>query len=186
MPPCLRPPPAFLILLALLLGQVAAAPAQDRLVTSGEILQKLGDRPDESPVAAGLRLRGPAGVRAAAADAGPQEIAVHIRFGFGSAALADEFSRRQLEQAAEALASPVLKGLAVEIGGHTDAVGAQAYNLELSRLRAEAVREALCRRPGVDCARLSVVGYGMDRPVAPNDTEEGRALNRRVVFRRLP
>jgi OmpA-OmpF porin, OOP family len=70
----------------------------------------------------------------------------------------------------------------VEVGGHTDAVGSDEYNRDLSQRRAGAVRDYLVEQ-GVDGKRLSAVGYGESRPVADNDTPEGRARNRRVELR---
>ena len=69
--------------------------------------------------------------------------------------------------------------LALSIDGHTDGSGTPARNRELSRQRAEAVRDALVVR-GVDPARLNAQGFGADRPLAGNDNEAGRARNRRV------
>jgi outer membrane protein OmpA-like peptidoglycan-associated protein len=67
----------------------------------------------------------------------------------------------------------------VEVGGHTDSVGSEAYNQGLSERRADAVRDYLMSK-GVKASRLTARGYGESRPVASNDTEEGRAENRRV------
>lgn len=67
----------------------------------------------------------------------------------------------------------------VMIEGHTDAMGSDATNQQLSELRALAVRNALLGR-GVDAARITTVGYGEARPVASNDTSEGRQQNRRI------
>ena len=72
-------------------------------------------------------------------------------------------------------------GARVEIGGHTDSRGAEALNQRLSLSRAEAVLDALIER-GVPLAMLGAQGYGEDRPVASNATEEGRARNRRIAF----
>lgn len=66
------------------------------------------------------------------------------------------------------------------IEGHTDNVGAAASNQSLSEKRAEAVRQALVETYGVDAARLTAKGLGATKPVAPNDTPEGRQNNRRV------
>jgi outer membrane protein OmpA-like peptidoglycan-associated protein len=68
----------------------------------------------------------------------------------------------------------------LEIQGHTDATGDQAYNEQLGLARAEAVRRFL-NEQGVPLNRMSTISYGEDAPVAPNDTPEGRAQNRRVV-----
>jgi outer membrane protein OmpA-like peptidoglycan-associated protein len=72
-------------------------------------------------------------------------------------------------------------GLKVVVEGHTDDSGNAAYNLDLSHRRARAVVEYLRARE-VPAARLDYVGYGSTRPVGPNDSPEGRALNRRVEF----
>lgn len=69
----------------------------------------------------------------------------------------------------------------VEIAGFTDAQGTDSYNKDLSQRRATAVREYLVRQ-GIDASRLTAVGYGEANPVATNDTEDGRAENRRVEF----
>jgi outer membrane protein OmpA-like peptidoglycan-associated protein len=70
----------------------------------------------------------------------------------------------------------------VEIQGYADSVGTDEVNMELSVRRAEAVREYLIDKFDIDPARLSSHGYGETRPIAPNDTEENRAKNRRVDF----
>jgi outer membrane protein OmpA-like peptidoglycan-associated protein len=67
----------------------------------------------------------------------------------------------------------------VEVAGHTCSIGTEEYNLGLSLRRAEAVRNYLVSK-GVSADRLTVRGYGESRPVASNDTREGRAQNRRV------
>ena len=72
----------------------------------------------------------------------------------------------------------------VEIGGHTDSTGADAYNLQLSRRRAEAVRAYLIAK-GVPAAQLEARGYGESNPIADNRSNAGRAKNRRVELRKL-
>lgn len=73
----------------------------------------------------------------------------------------------------------------LEIGGHTDNVGSQEYNLKLSQERARAVREFLIGY-GVAADRLRAEGYGEFQPVADNATEAGRAENRRVEVKVIP
>jgi outer membrane protein OmpA-like peptidoglycan-associated protein len=70
-------------------------------------------------------------------------------------------------------------GARVRIEGHADATGPDAYNQGLSERRAKSVRDYLVSH-GVEASRLTTVGYGESRPIASNDTREGRALNRRV------
>jgi outer membrane protein OmpA-like peptidoglycan-associated protein len=70
----------------------------------------------------------------------------------------------------------------VEIGAHTDALGSDEYNQTLAESRAQAVMGFLVGT-GISPERVIARGYGRSRPVAPNGTDEGRALNRRVEFR---
>ena len=69
----------------------------------------------------------------------------------------------------------------LEIQGHTDSTGSKDHNEKLGEERAEAVRRFL-NEQGVPLNRLATISYGPDVPVAPNDTREGRAQNRRVVI----
>jgi OOP family OmpA-OmpF porin len=70
----------------------------------------------------------------------------------------------------------------IEIQGHTDSIGSAAFNMTLSVKRAQAVADYLTSH-GIDANRLTVTGFGETRPVASNDTEEGRAQNRRVQLK---
>lgn len=74
-------------------------------------------------------------------------------------------------------------GLTVEIQGHTDSYGTDAYNEKLSQRRANAVKGELVKL-GVDGKRLTTQGYGESQPVDTNETDEGRAYNRRVNYKR--
>jgi outer membrane protein OmpA-like peptidoglycan-associated protein len=67
----------------------------------------------------------------------------------------------------------------VQLEGHTDNTGDADANKRLSQARAEAVKEALTRS-GIDASRVTTVGYGQERPIASNDTEAGKAKNRRL------
>ena len=68
----------------------------------------------------------------------------------------------------------------VEIAGHTDSIGTDAYNQKLSERRAKAVRDYLVNNLGMDDKLFSAVGYGESRPIADNKTDAGRAENRRI------
>lgn len=72
----------------------------------------------------------------------------------------------------------------LQIGGHTDSIGDAAYNYKLSADRASAVRQALIDQ-GIASGRLKAIGFGESRPKSDNETFVGRAINRRVEFRRL-
>lgn len=71
--------------------------------------------------------------------------------------------------------------LRFEVGGHTDADGANDYNLKLSQQRAEAVKDELIKM-GVPATRITAKGYGETKPIADNNTPDGKANNRRVEF----
>ena len=73
-------------------------------------------------------------------------------------------------------------GLRVEVSGHTDNSGALVYNKQLSEKRAQSVFTYLVNN-GIDKTRLSIKGYGPERPIADNATEEGRQKNRRIEFK---
>ena len=69
----------------------------------------------------------------------------------------------------------------VELSGHTDNIGNEKYNKKLSQKRADAVKKYL-RDKGIDNKRVKAKGYGSEKPVVSNDTEEGRSKNRRTEF----
>jgi len=115
----------------------------------------------------------------------PAQVTVNILFKVGSTEPAGDFSIRQIQEAGEALSSDALAGHRFEIAGHTDNTGSKDANLKLSRERAEAVKTFLVKFYGISPERLVARGYGETQPVASNETEEGRAMNRRVVFTRL-
>ncbi len=101
-----------------------------------------------------------------------------IFFDFGKDNLQPE-SYPELERAVSIMkAHPSME---VEIAGYTDNVGGDQVNKDLSLRRAKAVRDYLIRH-GIDANRITAKGYGKDNPILPNDTDEGRAANRRVEF----
>ena len=101
-----------------------------------------------------------------------------VNFEFNSARLTGESRPILDEVAADLEKHPRLK---VELEGHTDSVGADAYNLKLSQQRADAVREYLISQ-GVAATQLTARGFGESRPLANNNTADGRAENRRVAM----
>jgi OmpA-OmpF porin, OOP family len=103
----------------------------------------------------------------------------NIFFDFNQYTLKDK-SRTELEKVTRFLKeNPTVR---VEIGGHTDNVGTVSYNQQLSEKRAQAVNEYL-KQNGIEAKRLIAKGYGQERPVADNKTEEGKQLNRRIEFK---
>jgi len=102
----------------------------------------------------------------------------NIFFDFDKATLRPA-STAELERLYELLVKfPSLK---IEISGHTDNKGSADYNKNLSEKRAKAVVDYLINK-GINASRLVYAGYGFDRPIESNDTEEGRQLNRRTEF----
>ncbi|MBW2637994.1 MAG: OmpA family protein [Deltaproteobacteria bacterium] len=102
-----------------------------------------------------------------------------VKFKTGSSEIVQQSKQLLDNTALKALnENPNLK---VRIEGHTDSVGSEAYNMNLSFQRAEAVMKYLVAQ-GVDSYRMKVLGKGEDYPVATNDTAEGRAHNRRIEF----
>jgi outer membrane protein OmpA-like peptidoglycan-associated protein/tetratricopeptide (TPR) repeat protein len=114
-------------------------------------------------------------------EVGTKVVLENIFFETNKAALKPE-SYPQLEQVLKFLNNnPTVR---MEISGHTDNVGSLKLNTNLSQARAESVVRYLVER-GIDPSRLDSKGYAFSQPVAPNDTPEGRARNRRVEFKIL-
>lgn len=103
-----------------------------------------------------------------------------IQFAPSSSAILPE-SETLLDEAAATLIQFDLTGIDIAIEGHTDSDGSEDSNLTLSQGRAEAVAQALVDR-GIDVDALTPIGFGESQPIAPNDTDENKALNRRVTF----
>lgn len=101
-----------------------------------------------------------------------------VKFPLDSSELSPEAQQR-LAQLTDRLKTEN-RNVYLEIQGHTDATGAPEYNERLGQERADAVRRFLARQ-GVALSRMATISYGEESPVAPNNTREGRAQNRRVV-----
>jgi len=106
------------------------------------------------------------------------KLTLHINFGFDKTAIRPEF-KSELEKAA-AFVRKHSDIPYILLAGHTDSIGTEEYNRRLSMERAQAVRQALIEDYGIDGSKLITRGYGESRPVASNETEEGRYQNRRV------
>ena len=102
-----------------------------------------------------------------------------VNFAFDSAEI-DGSSSVVLDAAADQLNE--CRNVSVRVEGNTDSVGTDAYNQGLSERRAESVQGHLIGR-GVSASRLTAVGFGESQPIASNETDEGRALNRRVELK---
>lgn len=106
----------------------------------------------------------------------------NITFDFNSSALKPQF-HSVLDNVASTLNE--YGQSRIEVTGHTDSVGSDAYNQRLSEQRASSVAGYLSSR-GISPGRMAVIGAGESRPVASNDTESGRAQNRRVEITIIP
>ncbi len=103
-------------------------------------------------------------------------VALYINFETGKAVIKPE-SQIIVDQVAEMLKAD--DSLNVSIEGHTDNVGTPGFNRTLSENRAKSVMNAIISK-GVEKSRMSAKGWGQEKPVGDNKTEEGRARNRRV------
>jgi outer membrane protein OmpA-like peptidoglycan-associated protein len=120
------------------------------------------------------------GCPVARVEKGQIRILEQVKFKFNSDVILAE-SDHILEAVAKILTEhPEIKKVRVE--GHTDNRGGKTYNKRLSQRRAASVVNWLTKRGNVEPGRLDSQGFGMDRPIASNRTEEGRQENRRVEF----
>ena len=103
-----------------------------------------------------------------------------VRFGFNESTLSPE-GMAALDQFVSELRARD-ENVFIEIQGHTDSVGDDAYNMVLGERRAEAVRRYLSQSGGIALHRMSVISYGKTAPIADNDSPDGRAMNRRVTL----
>ena len=151
-----------------LLDDAPAANSTKYVAAAAVALAKTSARPSAAPASA---------ARDDATDA--SALSLPVRFAFDSTEILPA-ARAQLDALADGIKLLAPKSI-VTVEGHTDAVGSDAYNLELSRGRARAVRDYLVQHHGIDAARLKTVGYGESRPV--EDADPNAAVNRRVQFR---
>jgi outer membrane protein OmpA-like peptidoglycan-associated protein len=104
-----------------------------------------------------------------------------IRFEFASANLTPD-AKKNLNQWGAALAGPHLADKKFRLGGHTDDVGPDDYNMQLSWDRATAVKQYLEKQFRIPAKRLESKAFGKQAPVEPGTSEQARAANRRVEF----
>ena len=107
----------------------------------------------------------------------PEVILLKVNFDFDKSDIKPQYHQELADFAAFMKQYP---GVAVEIDGHTDSKGSDAYNQKLSERRAKSVRDYLVTKLGMNSSLLTAVGYGESKPVASNDTDAGRAENRRI------
>ena len=104
-------------------------------------------------------------------------------FRFAQAELPDEARSRIDEMIQQLKEDP--KGVYIEVEGHTDATGPAHVNEQIGLQRAESVKRYLYEAHQIPLHKINVISYGEDKPIAPNNTRQGRAQNRRVVIKVL-
>ena len=105
-------------------------------------------------------------------------------FAFGQAALPDE-AKGRLDEVITQLKNDPKSNIFIEIEGHTDNVGSREFNHALGLERAESVKRYLYEQHQIPLHKINVISYGEEKPVAPNNSREGRSQNRRVVVKVL-
>lgn len=151
-------------------------------VSREEILEALTAQPKAMSLADKLRLsRSPTfdnrGDYTLASASPLPTIDLEVYFDFNSAAITS-VAEPQLDELGAALTDPRLKGATISIGGHTDAVGGDAFNKRLSERRAAMIKEYLVDNFHLQAANLHTVGYGKTRP--KNRMDPNASENRRV------
>jgi outer membrane protein OmpA-like peptidoglycan-associated protein len=131
-----------------------------------------------------------ANTRAEAVEAASRKLVYEVtlsedqgNFKFGAIELPEQAKALLDEMINQLKADP--KNVYIEIEGHTDNVGGVELNQRLGLQRAETVKRYLYEQHQVPLHKINVISYGEDKPVAPNNTRDGRAQNRRVVVRVL-
>jgi outer membrane protein OmpA-like peptidoglycan-associated protein len=140
----------------------------------------VGRLPDGGAPAGEGSAAGADALEKALAETGTVDV-YSIYFSFNSDQLRDE-SEPTLRDIAEVLRRH--PGWTLRVNGHTDGIGGDDFNLDLSKRRATAVKSALLKRYGIAQDRLDTAGFGESQPRDTNDTMEGRARNRRVELKR--
>ena len=164
----------FLPLITTLIVPAGVQAQQAISPSAGEIVRKLA--PADGPITRGLGKRGVT-VEGQQEDRKPPSIDLAVNFEYASAKLTSD-ARITLDSLGQALGDPQLRDSRFRIAGHTDARGGDAYNLTLSRQRAQAVADYLGQQHGVKAERLQVEGYGRGQLADPANPES--VVNRRV------
>jgi peptidoglycan-associated lipoprotein len=143
-----------------------------------------------SAAAAAANSANTANSRAEAVDKASKRLVFEVvlnedqgNFKFNQVELPDEAKARLDAMITQLKADP--KGAYFEIEGHTDNTGSKLVNDKLGMERAETVKRYLYEQHQIPLHKINVISYGEDKPVAPNNTRDGRAQNRRIVIRVL-
>jgi peptidoglycan-associated lipoprotein len=173
------------------IGQVdEKAEAAGKSATSARAAADAAAATANSAVAATKEVEGRVNNRVSAVEAASRRLIYEVtlsedqgNFAFNKAALPDEAKARLDKMVSDLKADP--KGVFIEIEGHTDNRGTPEINEKIGLERAEAVKRYLYEQHQVPLHKINVISYGEAKPVAPNNTRDGRAQNRRVVVKVL-
>jgi outer membrane protein OmpA-like peptidoglycan-associated protein len=178
------------VILGLLLGTVGSADLQaqeggqftdfrGRSYTEEDLAKSLFE---QTPSDRRTRGIGPAQSQQAppsASSAGKTSIALNVFFEFNSDKILQGYYG-DLDKLGKVLTAPQYSAYRVQVEGHTDNIGSDSYNRRLSENRAKSVKQYLVQHFSIPSDRLVVRGLGESKPIASNDTPEGRDKNRRV------
>ena len=145
--------------------------------TEAEIVRALSIQPNAHGKTRGLNTRGLGGITA---PTEPPKVGALVNFDYDSDWIKEE-SHDLLDKFGNAL-NGGLSDAVIFVVGHTDSSGSEAYNQDLSMRRAKAVANYLIHQHNISESRLVVEGYGESTPIADNQSEKGRSMNRRVEF----
>jgi len=164
----------------------------DELATSGAMAafvekvllakRPMAPPPPPAPKAVAPPLKCPNAPREVEVDADGCWIAGMVHFDFDKSNIKPQYQAFLDDIASLLMDNPTVQ---MEISGDTDNIGTAEYNQVLSERRAESVKQYLIQK-GIDADRLSTVGYGFRQPIATNNTEDGRAQNRRAELKQVP
>jgi outer membrane protein OmpA-like peptidoglycan-associated protein len=166
-------------------ANTAAAAADQKASAAGQAAQQAQTAANSAANAANA-----AGAKADAVDRASKRLVFEVvlsqdegNFAFGKAELPDEAKAKLDDMISQLKADP--KGAYFEIEGHTDNIGDDATNARIGLERAEAVKRYLYEQHQIPLHKMNVITYGEEKPIAPNNTRDGRAQNRRVVIKVL-
>jgi outer membrane protein OmpA-like peptidoglycan-associated protein len=149
-----------------------------RTYTEEDLAKSLFEQP---PADARMRGIGPVSPKTASpgAPTGNPSVALNVFFEFNSDKIVSTYYG-DLDKLGKVLTAPQYSTYRVQVEGHTDSIGSDSYNQRLSQKRAESVKRYLNQHFSIPSDRLVVRGFGKSKPIASNDTSEGRDKNRRV------
>jgi outer membrane protein OmpA-like peptidoglycan-associated protein len=181
----------LILLIAACVTMIAGCSGQKWTKSDGQAATKVVERPGDLPaLVMDQRISDSAPAQKQAmmskkgkvskADKFEQEnlaLAASVEFEFAKHFVREQY-RDGLKKVADSMKeNPKEKAI---VKGHTDNIGSKAYNMRLSKVRANSVKLYLVKQFGIKRCRIAAFGYGFSKPIADNNTEEGRQKNRRV------